>query len=267
MRTILLIIFFLNSFSFYGQLPSAKAMFLNSNVYRTRVDLTAVRLINKNLTTISYDNYIISVSELGHLDYKIINEDENGYVIIRVLPKVKLDTDTKIVSYTEEEQFKSDVDNAYNYYFAVKKDDFKPLSKTLLSTKFVGIPLVHPIKLRPSKGIEGWNLNGEFTLSYNFGFRFKISKNPFAQNFISIIPYGFGVGEAKYFKENLDGTLTDKKDSFAVTYYQSGILVTLQKVNFGVFTGFDAMIDKQNDWFYQGKPWISFGLGYKFKMD
>ena len=78
---------------------------------------------------------------------------------------------------------------------------------------------------------------------------------------------GFGVGATKYFKENTDGTLTEKKDAFAVTYYQGGLLLTIQKVNFGVFTGFDAMIDKQNDWFYQGRQWISFGLGYKFKTD
>jgi hypothetical protein len=60
---------------------------------------------------------------------------------------------------------------------------------------------------------------------------------------------------------------TDKKDSYAITYYQAGIVLTLQKVNLGIFTGFDAMIDKQNNWFYQGEQWFSIGLGYKFKTE
>jgi hypothetical protein len=262
------------SLSSYGQ--SFKAMFLNPNVYRTKVDLTASRLIDKDLNTIYNDTFIIKVSDLGHLDYKIVNEDENGYVIIRILPKVKLLTEPSpddpsktinVVRHTNDKQLKTDNNNAYNYYFAIKKDAFKPLGKTLLSTKIIGVPLVQPIKLRPSKGTEGWNLGGEFTVSYNFGLRIKLGKNPFSQNYLSIVPYGFGVGAAKYFKENTDGTLTEKKDAFAVTYYQGGLLLTIQKINFGVFTGFDAMIDKQNDWFYQSKPWFSFGLGYKFKND
>ncbi|WP_294820103.1 hypothetical protein, partial [uncultured Flavobacterium sp.] len=95
----------------------------------------------------------------------------------------------------------------------------------------------------------------------------KLNSKSFAQNYISIVPFGFGLGAAKYFTENGDGTLSEKKDSYAVTYYQGGILFTIQKINFGVFTGFDGMIDKQNDWFYQGKQWFSFGLGYKFKND
>lgn len=251
-------------------------MFLNPNVYRTQIDLTATRILSKDFKTVYNDEYIIKASSNKELDYKIINEDEGGYVIVRILPKVKLLKEPdpsdgvkmiNVVRYTEEDQSVNDIDNGYNYFFGIKKDAFKPLGKTLLSTKIIGVPLIQPVKLRPSKGAEGWSLGGEFTVSYNFGVRRKLGQNPFGQNFISIIPYGFGVGAAKYFKENIDGTLTEKKDAFAVTYYQGGILFTIQKVNFGVFAGFDAMIDKQNDWYHQGKPWLSFGLGYKFKTD
>lgn len=252
----------------YGQ--SFKAMLLNSNVYRTMIDLKATRLIQKNSNNVLNDTVLIRICALGHLDYKIINEDENGYVIIRILPPVKLvttkDSSNYEVLYSGDEQL-NDVNNAYNYYFAIKKGDFTPLSKTLLTTKIIGIPLIQPIKLRPSKYTEGWNLTGEFTVSYNFGLRRKLGGNPFNQNYISLIPYGLGVGAAKYFTVASDGTLTEKKDSYLVTYYQGGILFTIQKINFGFFMGFDAMIDKQNNWFYQGRPWFSFGLGYKFKND
>jgi hypothetical protein len=42
---------------------------------------------------------------------------------------------------------------------------------------------------------------------------------------------------------------------------------TWKKINFGAFISIDAMIDKKNNWFYQGQPWYSFGIGYKFKED
>lgn len=274
-KIIILILSIGISINLHGQCPTLKAMFFNPNVYRTKIDLVATRLTDKNFDTIyRNDTVIIKVSELGHLDYKIISEDENGFAIIRILPCAKLvseplqtnpNKNIKVVRFTNE--CPTDSTNAYNYYFAIKKDAFKPLSKTLLSTKIVGVPLVQPIKLRPSKGTEGWNLGGEFTLSYNFGIRFKLCKNPFTQNYLTVIPYGFGVGAAKYFTETSDGKLTDKKDAFAVTYYQGGLLWTYQKINVGVFVGFDAMISKQNNWFYQGTPWLSFGLGYKFKND
>lgn len=263
-------------FSVIGHAQTFKAMFLNPNVYRTRIDLKAVRVMHKDLKTIYNDSCLISVKELGYLDYKIVSEDENGHVVFRLLPKVKLVEEmvaggsgktANVVKHITDKQYKNEEDNAYNFYFAIKKDAFKPLGKTLLSTKIIGVPLIHPLKLRPSKGAEGWNLAGEFTASYNFGLRFKLGKNPFSQNYLSIIPYGFGLGAAKYFRENPDHTLTEKSDSFAVTYFQTGLLFTLQKVNFGIFAGKDAMIDKQKDWVYQGKSWFSFGLGYKFKND
>ncbi|MCF6404818.1 hypothetical protein L3C95_18105 [Chitinophaga filiformis] len=272
----LILTFMITFFTLHVIGQTFRAVVLNPNVYRTRVDITAERLIHKDLSGIYNDSVVIKVSDLKHLDYKIINDDENGYVIIRVLPKVKILTERsaddtskmiRVVRHANEDQLKSDTNNAYNYYFAVKKDGFKPLAKTLLSFKIVGVPLVQPIKLRPGKGTEGWTLGGEFTVSYNFGIRLKLGDNPFKQNFVSIVPFGFGIGTAKYFRENGDGTLTEKSDSYAVTYYQGGILLTMQKVNFGVFTGFDAMLDKQNDWFYQGRQWFSFGLGYKFKND
>lgn len=279
-RLLTLLILLLASASAFSQ--SWKAIFFNPNVYRTQVDIKAVRVTDIELDKIYNDTVMIKVSgknsDLGHLDYKIVNEDENGYIIFRVLPKAKIIEETSpsddgssktdlVLRHTNGSLLKEAPENAYRYYFAVKKDGFKPLAKTLLSTKIVGVPLVHPFKLRPEAGPEGWTLAPEFTLSYSFGVRLKLSNAAFKQNFITLIPYGFGVGATKYYKEKADGTLSEKTDAVSVTYYQGGVLLTLHKINFGIFGGFDAMIDKQKDWLYQGKPWFSFGLGYKFKDD
>jgi hypothetical protein len=257
-----------------------RAVFLNPNVYRSRVDLKAIRLSDKKVSTIINDTVIIKASRSGTagnpgIDYKVINEDEGGYVIIQVLPIVDLQQDPgapafdptrKTLTVSANGKGAGFIDGS-GYYYAIKKDAFKPLSKINLSTKIIGVPLIHPLKLRPDKGVVGWDLNGEFTVTYSFGLRLKLGKNPLKQFYVTPIPFGFGVGAAKYFKENTDGTLTDKQDSYAVTFGQMGVLFTYEKINFGVFTGRDAMIDKQKDWFYQGKRWFSFGLGYKFKND
>lgn len=273
-NTIILLSVLLFYFTTNGQ--NLRAVALNPNVYRTKVDLKVTRILHKDLKTVFNDEYIIKVDDLGYIDYKVVKEDENGSMIIRILPKTIIsskpsETDkTKTINevrHTNDPVLKSATNNAYNYYFAVKKDNIIPMTKTLLSEKIVGIPLVQPLKLRPNKSSLGWDLSGEFTVSYNFGLRLKLDKNPFSQNFVSIVPYGFGVGSAKYFTENSDGNFTDKKDSYAITYYQGGIVLTLQKINLGIFTGFDAMIDKRNDWFYQGEQWFSIGLGYKFKNE
>ncbi|UII32150.1 hypothetical protein LVD17_28095 [Fulvivirga ulvae] len=268
-KTIIILVGLLLPVHLFGQ--SLKAILFNPNVYRTRVDLTAIRLMDVDQNKIYNDTVVINADK-RKLDYKVISQDENGYLIIRILPKAKIlipkDSSKAItVVRYDSTQLKNDSTNAYNYYFAIKKDQIKPLGKTLLHSDIVGTPLVQPFRLRPAKKTEGWTLGGEFTLSYNFGLRIKLGKNPLRQNFLSFIPYGFGVGTAQYFKENPDGTLSEKEDAFAVTYYQGGVLITLGKVNIGAFTGFDAMIDKKRDWFYQGEPWISFGLGYKFKSD
>jgi hypothetical protein len=260
---------------------SFRAKFLNPNVYRTRTDFQMIRIANKDYSQLYSDTFSLTLGGRRFLDYKIVRSDDAGHTIIRILPKICLSSRQVIDSATGKSkteylvtpvdngvvQYVNDSANAYNYYFAVKSDKFPILSKTLMSEKIVGLPLVQPLKLRPSKGTVGWDLSGEFTVSYNFGWRMKLGDDPYKQNFLTLVGLGFGVGSAKYFTEDKDGMLTEKKDGWAITYYQAGVLLTIEKVNFGLFTGFDAMIDKQNDWFYQGRQWYSFGIGYKFKTD
>lgn len=276
-----LICFFLIKTSAFAQ--TLRASFFSDNVYKTYTDLEVVKISDRASRNRAFYNDTITIK--SGLAYQIVNEDENGYVIIRVLPRVKImtaqiaiGTETtgssippkyktiNIIEYSDETPTDPKLDGSA-YYYSVKKDKFKPFQKAFISEKIIGQPLIHPLKLRPGKGSEGWNLTGDFTLTYTVSFRFRVSKNPLKPNYISLVPYGLGVGAAKYFRENDDGSLTEKKETWSVTYYQGGAFMTIKKVNFGVFVGFDAMIDKQNKWFYQSKPWFSLGFGYKFKTD
>jgi hypothetical protein len=254
--------------------PAVKAALLNPNVYYTSVDLKVIRLADSEYKEIG-DTAIIK-TESNKLRYKIIKEDEGGYTIIKLLPHVEFHEVNKSkpngdqykiyeIKYSDKEVLGAA--NASLHYYAVKKDGFKPMSKTLFSYKIYGVPLVHPIKLRPSTSHLDWDLSGEFTVTYSFGIRIKLFDNPFKDSYLSIVPAGLGVGAAKYFLVRPDGTLTEKADSCSVTYGNMGLLFTFNRVNFGVFTGRDAMISNKKDWAYQGSRWFSFGLGYKFKSD
>lgn len=268
---LLFIIFLVCTCKSFAQKPTWKAIFLNPNVYRTMVDLEVIRISDKFGQPLDKtDTFKIKARKGLGLDYKLISEDENGYVVIRVLPKTILrhpnDT-TNTIEFTNDSLDINDSLNAYNYMFVVKEDDFLPLSKTLLTTKIVGTPLVHPFKLRPSASNSGAKITTDFTVGYSFGLRLKMGKNPLKKNYFSVIPFGFGIGEAQYLYKKDDGTLSEEKDAAAITYYSLGIMFTLNKINVGLFNGYDAMLDKQNNWIYQGKPWFSFGFGYKFSED
>jgi len=274
-RNLLLLFVLLLSFNSRAFSQTLRAMLFNSNVYRTYVPIKCTRIMDSaynpsNDATV----YTISVerdtgnkllpgqqTSLRAIDFKIVSEDDNGYVIIKILPCVTLGTGSTIIY---DKDCKSTP--AHNYYYAIKKSDLTPLSKVPLSNKIIGTPLVFPVKFRPSKGNIGFTMTGEFTAGYAFGFRKKLSKSPYSQSFISFIPLVVGVSAGKYFRQKDDGTYSDKSDSWSISY-SYGIMFTVQKVNFGVFGGLDHMVGDQKDWFYQGSSWYSLGLGYKFKSD
>jgi hypothetical protein len=208
----------------YNYAQSLRASALNPNVYRTRVNLEGFRVLDKSLKKYN-DKVVIDVEGDQFIDYKIVSEDEGGYTIIRVLPRVKIRQDRDIDGnmiyrvtrvHKDSGQTKTQPDNGYLYYYAIKSAEFPPLGKTLLSEKIVGVPLIHPFKLRPTVKNIGWDLKPEFTVSYSFGIRLKSRDKPFSKNYWTIIPYGFGVTQDKYFQNIGD----EKEDAVAVTYFR-----------------------------------------------
>jgi hypothetical protein len=201
------------------------------------------------------------IKNMNVLDYKILSEDDNGNVIIKILPCVKFNGGN--IEYDDD---CSAGDNPSDYYFAIPKSALQPLSKVLLSNKIVGNALVMPVKFRPSKQETGFSMTGEFTAGYAFGFRRKISKGPYGQTFINLIPVTLGISAGKYFVRSPDATYSTKTDSWAISY-SVGLMMTISRVNVGGFYGWDYMVGDQKDWFYQGAGWYSIGLGYKLKSD
>lgn len=263
MKIIYSLFFFIGMGTVFGQ-PGAylRAVFLNPNVYQTKTDLKLLRFskVDGSLVTPPVETTLAPAAG-STIRYKIVGTD-GDYSIIQLLPIVELHTNNTI---TVERSI--DETDATSYLYAIKTDAFGLNQKNLLSEKIVGTPLLFPYKLRLQDRGEGASLTTDFTVGYTFGLRLKMGRIPHKQNFFTIIPYGFGLGNTKYFFRKPDGQLSEKTDGVAINYYTGGLLFTINKVNFGFFAGQDAMIDKQNNWGYQGNWWYSIGLGYKFKTD
>ncbi len=264
MKKLLLILAICISTSAFSQVGSyLRAVFLNPNVYKTKVDLKLTKFAETDGDLVTPVEVTLKPASGLSIRYKIVGTD-GDYTIIRLLPRMKLNNDNTI---TVSSTVPSSPEDATQYVYYIKTKDFSINQKTLLSEKIVGTPLIYPFKLRLQDKGDGATITTDFTVGYTFGLRLKTSKLPYKQNFFTIIPYGFGLCSTKYFYQKSDGTYSDKKDGVAITYYTGGLLWTINKINIGLFAGRDAMIDKQNNWAYQGKWWYSFGLGYKFKTD
>lgn len=262
---LLLTLILISSFSFaQGNIKSyLRAITLNSNVYNTKVDLTLNQFSKTDGTLLTTKKDVVLKPANGKtIRYKIIGTD-GDYTIIKLLPNLKINSDNSVTVDIPA----NETENASKYLYSIKTKEFGLYQKNILSEKIVGTPLVFPYKLRLQDRGDGATITTDFTVGYTFGLRLKTGKLPFKQNFFTIIPYGFGLGSTKYFFENTDGTFSEKKDAVAITYYTGGIMWTVNKINFGLFAGRDAMIDKQNNWAHQGDWWFSFGLGFKFKTD
>lgn len=264
MRKIILLSAFFFAISTSAQVKSyLRAVTLNSNVYTTKVDMPLTLFASKDGTLVTQKNVTIKPASGKSFRYKIIGTD-GDFTIIKLLPIVKINGDNSI---TVVDDPTTDTENAAEFLYFKKTSEFGLNQKNLLSEKIVGTPLIYPYKLRLQDKGEGASITTDFTVGYTFGLRLKLGSFPSKQNFFTIIPYGFGLGNTEYFYQQADGSLTEKKDAVAITYYTGGILFTINKVNIGFFAGQDAMIDKQNNWAYQGNWWYSVGLGYKFKVD
>lgn len=262
------ILLFLTSIGNAQILPYLRAITLNANVYKTTIELKVTKFSELDGTAVANETLTIKPETGKSIRYKIIATD-GDFTIIRILPRVQQKT-TKAADGTfliEKVDNTPSSNDASKYLYHFKTKDLIPLQKVILSEKIVGTPLIFPFKYRSQDRGEGETISTEFTLGYTFGLRLKLSKKPYKQTFLTIIPYGFGLSNAKYFYKKEDGTYSAKTDAAAVTYWTSGLMFTSNKVNYGVFVGVDGMIDNMDDWAYQGQTWVSFGLGFKFKAD
>jgi len=128
------------------------------------------------------------------------------------------------------------------------------------SSLAVGV-ITFPFKFRPQKGMQ------DFSGAFNFGagLGVTVSKKVWREASFSIIT-GYSISsialDSSNTRKNQDNLMST--NNFAAFSFSAGGLVQYQRVQAGVFIGWDRLNNinqRQYAWQYQGKPWLSVCFG------
>lgn len=119
-----------------------------------------------------------------------------------------------------------------------------------------------PFKYRPQKG------NADFSGAFNFGagIGYKFPHKSWRQFTYSVIS-GYSISNVVLDSSNAfknQGKLAST-NNFTAFSFSLGLLAEYQRVQAGVFIGWDRigkLNQREFEWQYQGKPWISVGFGF-----
>jgi len=252
--------------------PTWKAVLFNNNVHRTYDNIKDIFIVKDNDRNYYYSDaeqtkkYVLDLNGREFIDYKIIREAD-GIIFFKILPCAKIDKTAQTIKIEKEIDGKcpsTGADNATEYIFGVSNKTITAFEKTPISSRLILTPILHPIKFRPAYSGKEPTLTGETTISFNLGYRIKLNKNIIKPIYLTVVPYGIGLSNSQYFKENTnDKPVTG---NISLTYWNFGTFLSFDRYNIGLFGGMDAMMTKsQKDWHYQDQMWFSFGLGYSLK--
>jgi hypothetical protein len=153
----------------------------------------------------------------------------------------------------------------------IKKSAFDQLAKTpLYSTAFKWNRLAFssgqltvPFKLRPATQGNSFSMTTDVTIGAYAGLKKRISKR---QNFFLTLPLVAGLTLINVNDNTTTASGTPDRSSGIHPGWTiaTGLVAQLNSFNIGVVTGWDFASDVGKTWVYQGKQWISFGIGYSF---
>lgn len=119
-----------------------------------------------------------------------------------------------------------------------------------------------PFKYRPQKG------NGDFSGAFNFGagLGYKFPHKSWRQFTYSVLS-GYSISNVVLDSSNANknqGKLASS-NNFTAFSFSLGVLAEYQRVQAGIFIGWDRigkLNQREFEWQYQGKMWISVGFGF-----
>jgi hypothetical protein len=201
------------------------------------------------------------------------SEDINGYVFTFLpfktpdkddadkVSKIQTLSDQKIPTYLINDK----------YFFVSEKDFLKGTTKEF-PAKHSAISfnaLVLPVKMRfGNKEERYFDFGKDITLSPSIGYKRHLGKDPFKERFLNIM-VGFGITSVSIDSADAPGLLADGSSAnFTAITPSIGIMYEINKLQFGVFLGWDYLSRKgSRTWIYQGLPWLSIGLGLQIFND
>lgn len=227
----------------------------SSPVYRTDAELTVKNVDDNTEYTIN-----------GGLVYRTLGE-EDGNIYLKVLTGVK-ETNKKIsIDYSANDL------NISNQLFKVVKADLKDYNK-IWQQGLSWSTLLLPIKYRPETEFNGTSFDRTFSTDISvgpfFGYKFKTGK--FYDQFMKIGAFA-GPTLIQFPNEvtpnngqnNQNNITNDNLVGFSSGW---GLIYQFNKLQIGLINGIDYLGgEKSKEWQYDGKPWWSFAIGYKFSTE
>lgn len=152
----------------------------------------------------------------------------------------------------DEAKLKSNAQEA-DRYFIIQEEELKNSAVAYSGSSISAIfgTAVLPFKYRPSHGV----VTKDVSLSGIGGIRF----NGEDDNGIALC-FGAAISAVTLDSLNTGGEKRTNSERAALTI-PIGIVVDRNRVQFGVFAGWDWLFDDPSGWRYQGKPWFGLAVG------
>lgn len=146
----------------------------------------------------------------------------------------------------------------YSYYSITKAQlDFKANIIKRSDLDLVVGTVITPIKLRNNP----FDFSKDITIGTTFGVKYTLNQDKQAAVDCLI---GVGISSVSLDSFATHGRTMDNIDLLAFTS-SIGVVLELGNAQIGVFLGIDFISNENQikyDWIYQGKPWVSFGIGF-----
>jgi hypothetical protein len=246
-------------------IPLLRSVFLNQNVYKTIDELEVQKVYKHTDKSIINDTtkYKVKPAKGSFIRYRVINDDES---IIQILPLNKFVRagNKNTIEFRGKGETPPITDNPSDYYFKIVDELTTPAKKFLATQHLTAIPVTIPIKYR----FNAYDTDSKFTfdanIAYAFGYKIRVNPNPYKERYVRAL-LAIGVGLQEYMPRDSVKSETFKPDNELVFTYSFGVAYEGgSNFNVGLFLGWDRMFGEKKDWYYQNKPWMGIGIGYKF---
>jgi hypothetical protein len=153
-------------------------------------------------------------------------------------------------------------------FYCVKSSDYKEpaIVKRYKTRAYNAKPIVGtlivPIKFRPAQGDVPFDFTTDFTLGSSFGYSFRMSH--YRPSYLSIVGV-FGVTSVGVDSLTTKGFVTEPNTKLSAITPGIGAIIDISGFQIGAVVGWDVVGGTTGKkWIYNGKPWLSFGIGYQF---
>jgi hypothetical protein len=230
----------------------------NSGDNKLADSVTKLNLVLKNLET-----RIDSITKADTVAKRVLQEE------IDSISKINKDLSKSlnVLDGDTSTWFRMPLNGINGMKLMIKKNDFQKLtlipiySTAWKRVSFSSGQLTIPFKLRFKTGGQQFSMTTDVTLGAYAGIKKRISKR---QNYYLTLPIVAGLTFINVNNNTTSTTSSTTSGVYPGWTLASGLIVQLNSFNIGVITGWDFASQVGNTWIYQGKEWVSFGIGYSF---